>query len=500
MELSTKQKNILETWNKEDVNILIKASAGCSKTTTLMLLMKESKKKTLFIAFNKSIQTEIQDKIDNGGYNHAKAVTMHSMGFLAIRNSGKYSRVNVKKNKNWDLIKILEKDQKEYYKKMTFKEKLKYNYSLMDCLDISRMFLTDNLDNIAKHLEEIGKNTDSFYDNYVFRRLWDVLKDLRDNSYIGKNINIDYIDMIYLPVKENMDLPLKPVYVFVDECQDLNLAQHKLFDNLISQENVTKWVAVGDKNQSIYSFGGASSSSFDLFSQKDNVKELELNICYRCSRSIIDKANEVYDCMEYFKEDEGIVEELEEDDIDSIKDDSMVICRNTEPLVSLYFKLVSKNRNCYILGLEIYYELCKYLKSYNNKNVSETVDELTQELARLRVSENVKDKMKLSYKKEQYSNFTQVVNNFNGYGETVKSLLNRIKPMFEPKEGAIKLCTIHKSKGLESKVVYIINESLIPSKFATTEEQLIQEENLRYVARTRAKDELYFLDFEMKKK
>jgi ATP-dependent exoDNAse (exonuclease V) beta subunit len=32
---------------------------------------------------------------------------------------------------------------------------------------------------------------------------------------------------------------------------------------------------------------------------------------------------------------------------------------------------------------------------------------------------------------------------------------------------AITLCTIHKSKGLEANIVYILNEFLIPSKFAS---------------------------------
>ena len=56
------------------------------------------------------------------------------------------------------------------------------------------------------------------------------------------------------------------------------------------------------------------------------------------------------------------------------------------------------------------------------------------------------------------------------------------------------LCTIHKSKGLEADVVYILNEYLIPSKFAKSPEQIKQEQNLKYVARTRAKEELYFLN------
>jgi DNA helicase-2/ATP-dependent DNA helicase PcrA len=62
------------------------------------------------------------------------------------------------------------------------------------------------------------------------------------------------------------------------------------------------------------------------------------------------------------------------------------------------------------------------------------------------------------------------------------------------RKGDIKLCTIHKSKGLEHNTVYLLNENLIPSKFALTEEALVQEQNIRYVARTRSKENLYLLN------
>ena len=61
------------------------------------------------------------------------------------------------------------------------------------------------------------------------------------------------------------------------------------------------------------------------------------------------------------------------------------------------------------------------------------------------------------------------------------------------------MCTIHKSKGLEHDTVYILNEFLIPSKYAMLEEQLIQENNLKYVARTRAKENLIFLNLKEEK-
>ena len=59
---------------------------------------------------------------------------------------------------------------------------------------------------------------------------------------------------------------------------------------------------------------------------------------------------------------------------------------------------------------------------------------------------------------------------------------------------SIVLCTIHKAKGLESEIVYVLNENLIPSPMARSEQQLKQEQNLKYVARTRATEEMFYLN------
>jgi superfamily I DNA/RNA helicase len=56
------------------------------------------------------------------------------------------------------------------------------------------------------------------------------------------------------------------------------------------------------------------------------------------------------------------------------------------------------------------------------------------------------------------------------------------------------LSTIHKSKGLENETVHILCPELIPSKFAVQDWELKQEENLRYVAITRAKSKLIYLN------
>ena len=63
-------------------------------------------------------------------------------------------------------------------------------------------------------------------------------------------------------------------------------------------------------------------------------------------------------------------------------------------------------------------------------------------------------------------------------------------------ENPVVLTTAHKSKGLEFSRVYILRHDLFPHKKAKRPKDLQQEANSKYVAYTRAKDELHILDLE----
>lgn len=484
---SKRQKDIFDAWENEDVNLLIEAVAGSGKTTTLLQLLELCKYKTLFLAFNKSIQEEIENKINDRGLKQGKAMTLHSLGLMAIRTA--YKKWKINNNKNFDLIKKLNENEKGIFRKIPWEDRLKLNYTLMDMNDISRLFLTDDIAEIRKHFESMDKVM-STQRNIDY--LWAEFLKLRSASYEQPIMEIDFHDMIYVPVLKNLRIPIDPVYLMIDEAQDLNLSQHKLIDNLINQGDIQKWIAVGDRNQSIYGFSGAYSSSFDLFLDNGNVKELPLDICYRCKTKIIDQANEVYDVMEYFKEDEGIVDTIY--DSMFIKDNSMVICRNSKPLIDLYFELLSSGRNVYIKGEDILTGIIRFLKPYGNHTNESAKTEMLYKIEDLEQDKSDAGKIKLYYFKEDYEMFKKLAQHLAVQYETIDSLLNKIKSLFVDKSNAIMLCTIHKSKGLENDVVYILNEALIPSKFAKSEEQKKQEYNLKYVARTRAKNELYYLN------
>jgi len=309
---------------------------------------------------------------------------------------------------------------------------------------------------------------------------------------------IDFTDMLERLVYEPGKLPALEA-VIIDEAQDLNLAQHRMIDLLLAQGDVHKWVAVGDKRQAIYGFTGSYAQSFDLFKEKGTVYELPLDVCYRCPQAVIREANKVYNVIDHFKEYDGIVDTVT--DIGFIKNSSMVICRNSGPLIVLYFQLLAQRRKVYIKGEDILTGLTRFLDPYSYKTVAQTISKIESEIIELGSKQNKSDEQryKLYRFRDNLANLKLLQEHFCTASDKIATLIERFKVMFEESSDpeAITLCTIHKSKGLEADVVYILNENLIPSKFAKSPSQLEQEQNLKYVARTRAKEELYYLNLDI---
>lgn len=501
MKPSIRQEAIYKEWKDGDENILISACAGSGKTHTLMEMMNLNKGQSLFLAFNKSIQTEIQEKINEKGYSHAKALTLHSLGLRSIYSSKLWRRSKIDNNKGFEIASKVKNKHKKIFNFYPYKEHIKIFFTLIDLYDASRNFLTTNIEELKQHMISMDKIVFNFktklppYNNHVdsssfLKELWDSYIEEAKKYYNSSELVLDFTDMIFLPIYFNLEVVEHPEYLYLDECQDFNLCQHKFVDKLISQGSVKKWTAAGDKYQSIYGFAGSHSESFDLFLEKDNVISLPLDICYRCDSDIVGVANEVYPIMKGFKESKGIVGV--ENDINLIKSKSMIICRTTSPIIDIYFKLLEANKPCYIKGKDIMKSLMRFLKDYHNLSVEEAETAMSDELDKLIKEYKGVDNFEVYKMAENISNFKILSVSFQA--KSVKDILSRIEELFKEKENAIILSTIHKSKGLEADVVYILDEHLIPHKMAASPQQLIQEQNLKYVARTRAKKELYFID------
>lgn len=502
---SHRQQKVYNTFEETDKNILIEAVAGSGKTTVLLELLKRCKEDILFLAFNTSIKDDIEKHIKKNAITNATASTLHSLGLSAVKLH--YNSAIVNKSKNYDLIASVKRQNQAVYqyidkqkwnkdKKKRLNE-YKINFTLMSMNDVARMYLTNDYDEVVGHMIAMDRHVEEF--KYL-EHLWNNLVETRMAYDVNPEIDIDFVDMIYLPVQYNLKIPITPTYIFIDEAQDLNLVQHTLIDNLINQGGVKRWVAVGDRRQSIYGFSGAHASSFDLFKERPNTIELPLDICYRCPKNVVASANEIYNIMVPFKDYDGTVSEIS--DVSMIKENSMVVCRNVSPLIELYFALVNHEKEAYIKGEDILNRILTFLRNHKFKTVRELLLDVSYDIMVLKADkENWLDKLKANKLEENRTCVEIMVDGgFINSHDQVDVLIAKLGEMFKKTKDGIMLCSIHKSKGLESDFVYILRENLIPSKFATSQQQLEQEENLKYVARTRAKEELYFLDpIEVKK-
>lgn len=84
-------------------------------------------------------------------------------------------------------------------------------------------------------------------------------------------------------------------HFLVDECQDLNLVQHQIFELMTQhigdgQDGKSLWM-IGDDKQAIYQFRGAQPALFTGLNGKDGWKTRMIRTNYRCEAEIVEAAN-----------------------------------------------------------------------------------------------------------------------------------------------------------------------------------------------------------------
>lgn len=182
--------------------------------------------------------------------------------------------------------------------------------------------------------------------------------------------------------------------------------------------------------------------------------------------------------------------------------DCAILCRNTAPLVSFAFSLIKRSIGCRILGREIGDGLITLLRKHSGtEGDAAQIDTCLTSLTLWFNLERAKLEAKewwnsLNALQEKFDCIETIAQNV-GLGQMVSKMVEEIQKLFTatPTKGLITLCTIHKSKGLEWHTVFVLDApKLMPSKYAKQPWQQKQERNLHYVAITRAKMELYYIN------
>jgi superfamily I DNA/RNA helicase len=330
--------------------------------------------------------------------------------------------------------------------------------------------------------------------NVDFYDVIEIAKDvLRESNRDFRNI--DFADMIYLPLIYDIQC-VQYDWIIVDEAQDTNVSR-KIFIAKVLKDG-GRMIAIGDENQAIYGFTGAENDSMNLIKDMFECFELPLSVCYRCGKKIVAEAQKYQPHIEAYEgnEDGEILSIKYDDFLNQIETMNLtskdgIICRNNAPNVALAFALIRKGIGCRIEGRDIGQNLITLCNKW--KRVSD-LNEFTEKLSIFFNKEFEKaSKAKLQMLEDKLQTMIILIERCQSLGKNdVQSLKNLIDAMFtdngDPKNAdLVTLSSIHKSKGLEFDNTYLIgNAQLVPSKYAVTDAQQIQEQNLLYVSVTRA--------------
>lgn len=372
--LSAYQENILNTVKLTDKNILVDAKAGSGKTSTLILISEAIQKqgnKCLFLAFNKHIVEELKGKMDT---TDCAVKTIHSLGYSYLRSFlyrqyGQHYKMDLDENKLREIVK--HKFEEEGYQQSVIEHNIdKTGTELKDfirtlisetchLINFCRFHMTNyhEQDKVRKLAlsccrtiieENIG------FDNYptLVESVIDKLKNDFENPEIIDGLptyKVDFTDMIYFPVYYKMIPPWSIReyldYVLIDECQDLSELQQEFLKTL---GNNSRFIFVGDEKQAIYGFAGADTKSIFKLTQRYDLEQLPLNICYRCPKKVIKLVQqEVLPTIEYNKErpDVGEVYCIERSEIiKNLEKNDVIITRRNSDLLRLFIDLSVKKK------------------------------------------------------------------------------------------------------------------------------------------------------------
>lgn len=281
---------------------------------------------------------------------------------------------------------------------------------------------------------------------------------------------IDFNDQIYMPTLFGGTFPRFPL-VMVDEAQDLSPVNHAMVDKLAK----TRLISVGDPFQSIYGFRGARTDGMLSLRERFAMHESDLSTSFRCAENIVKAAHWRVPKFKWVKPG-GIVHEIDQPTLDSIQNNSAVICRNNAPLFRLALRLLTAKRSVRIHGTDMGPKIAGIMRKLGSEDMSRDalLDRITEWEAE-----------RLANGNKTASDIAECMRVFASYGPNLKSALAYMDHLFK-QSGTIELLTGHKAKGLEWDRVYFLDQWLLG--------ETDQELNLRYVIQTRAKQELYMIN------
>ena len=311
----------------------------------------------------------------------------------------------------------------------------------------------------------------------------------------------------------------------VDEYQDISPLQQALLEMWLGDRN--DLCVVGDPNQTIYSFTGASSSYLLGFTTTyPDATVVSLSRNYRSTPNIIGLANRlirgeteleelvsqrmpgieprVASYKSSAEEAASIAEEIKRQIAAGVKPNEIAILYRVNSQSEIFEKaLADRSIDYQVRGGERFFnrpEILQVMRLIRAEQIVPTDKPLFQIVSDASREVGWKSKEPteggaVRDKWEALNSFVAIVDELpqgTSLEDFVKEIDERIRSQHEPVKAAVTLSTIHAAKGLEWDVVHLagLTEGLLPIGYANTDAAIFEERRLFYVGLTRAKQQL----------
>lgn len=473
----------------------VNAVAGSGKTSTLEMLAFSIMNilgtvPTLLLAFNKAIADELGRKIS---YPSVSSKTLNGLGHGILMKNLKHSFTldKDKTDKMFMLVTGYDSLSKEQQKKtMAMLPAVRALIALMKGFGFGAIRPLPTENDINELCNRYGID---FPEDIEVNEFHGILLRTFERGLNERHI-MNFNDQLFMPVYLDMPFPVYSKFIGIDESQDLNPIQIEMVKRLAARG--ARCLFVGDRNQAIYGFRGADPEAIDTVVRDFSAVELPLSICWRCPKNVVIEAQRIIPHIEFAPSaEDGTVEHIKEDDfLSSVNNGDFVICRTMAPLAEHCMQFIRDGKKANIKGRDIGVNLCSTIDKISKGAKSgveiwTTIDAWGEkELAKL--SKRPGNEAKIERMQDKIMTLQVLAEGC----ESFKEVKDKINTIFSDNVNGIMLSTIHRVKGLENDRVFIIHPELLPHPMARQSWQRQQEHNLEYVAITRARKYLAFVE------
>lgn len=304
---------------------------------------------------------------------------------------------------------------------------------------------------------------------------------------------VDFTDMLHVPLKLGLGRGVLD-HALVDEAQDLSRLQLRFVRHLAGEGG--RLILVGDERQALYSFSGADVGGLSRAVGELPARLLKLTVTFRCPRSHVALASRFSPGIVAAEgASEGEVRELGlEEALELTRPGDLVMARLNAPLVRFALRLFERGVPVTLLGHDLGKGLMELARaSLGERFTAAEVEGRVLACGEARLAGHLRRGLSgaalarlAGEDADRLACLAALALQVAGGGEGQLSELSAlIARLSAPQVGAVRLCTVHRAKGLEAGRALLLEAGGLLEGDA--------EPAVSFVALTRAKESLWLV-------